>query len=293
MNGKISGVRYGLVVDNIDETGADRIAVRIIPEDNDKRNNNAIDIHAFPLLPKTFYSKPKIGEGVFVLFGTANDGNSQRYYIGPVTSQIHRIYFDPARYGGDSYQKGAQKDFDVNPYIDEEAYGSYPSAGDVAIMGRKSTDIILKDDDIRIRAGVRLSDDETKYKITFNTKSPAYIKLKHHYEPLDGGNESTATIVADKINLISNKSYEPNVDTADPDELITDDEMNKILQEAYRIPYGEKLVKLLKQMIDIFCNHTHDFAEKTPNKYFVDELTNAAKEPLDQMKLLSDGIRIN
>ena len=293
MNGKIPCVRYGTVVNNIDETGADRIAVRIVPEDNNKRGNSALEVNAFPLLPKSFFSKPKVGEGVFVLFSTSNDGNSQRHYIGPVISQIHRMYFDPAKYGADAYQKGAHKDFDVNPYILDETQGAFPDAGDVGVMGRRNTDIILKDDDIRIRAGVRLSNEESKYKVVFNRKNPSYIKLKYHETPLDGDNQSTATIVADKINLISNNSGEVNITTTDDKDLITDDEMNKILQDAYKLPYGEKLVKLLQQMIEIFCNHTHDFVAKTPNKAFIDEINNAANEPLVQGKLLSDTVRIN
>ena len=293
MNGKIPCVRYGTVVNNIDETGADRIAVRIAPEDNHIRGNAAIEVNAFPLLPKMFYSKPKVGEGVFVLFSTANDGNSQRHYIGPVISQPHRMYFDPAKYGADAYQKGAFKDFDVDSHLDGNANGAYPENGDVAVMGRKNCDIIIKDDDIRIRAGVKLADDNNKYKIVFNTQSPAYIKLKHHKDALDGENHSTATIVADKINLISNNSYEPSINTTDSKDLITDEEMNKILQEGYKLPYGEKLVKLLKEMIKIFCNHTHDFAETPPNAFFVDEIKNAADEPLEQGKLLSDTVRIN
>lgn len=293
MEGKIAGVRIGTVVNNIDETGADRIAVRIIPEDNHKRKDSAIEVNAFPLLPKTIYSKPKVGEAVFVLFATSNDGNSQRYYLGPVVSQIHRMYYEPAFKGADTFEKGGPKDFDVNPYIDEDAFGAYPSNNDVAIMGRKNCDIIIKDDDIRIRAGVRLSADETKYKVVFNRQNPAYIKLKHHDHPLDGENMSTASIVADKINLLSNKSTVFAVDTTDADDLLTDEEINKVLQEGYKLPYGEKLVKLLKQMINIFCTHTHNQIGLPPNALFVKQMTDAANEPLDQGKLLSDTVRIN
>lgn len=294
MDGKITGVRYGWVVNNADPTGAGRVAVRLAPDDNNKKNGQ-IDITAFPLMPKMFYVRPKIGEGVFVLLATTNDGESQRFYIGPVISQPHRMYFEPYFMGGDTYQKAGPKDFDVNPYLDDDAYGAYPKENDIAINGRENCDIIVSDDDIRIRAGVKLVDDDTKYRIVFNEKNPAYIKMRYHREPLVGDNKSTASIIADKIILLSNKSADPNVDTTDRDDLISDEELNRVLEEAYTLPYGEKLVKLLKEMINIFNAHTHDYICLPPNAAFIAEMNALKQQYLEgqQPPLLSDTIRIN
>ena len=87
MEGKIQTVRFCKVISISDDTDADRIKVRLIPEDNSK-SIDEID-YAFPLLPKMFHVKPKVGEAVLVLLAVTNDGNSQRYYIGPVVSQDH------------------------------------------------------------------------------------------------------------------------------------------------------------------------------------------------------------
>ena len=298
MNGKIPGVRYGRVVDNEDPTGAGRISVRLYPEDNDK-TDASIPVTAFPAMPKMLYVRPKKGEGVLVLLSTANDGNSQRYYIGPVISQIHRLYYDKWFEGGDSYQRGAGKDFDVNPYLDEDAHGAYPNGDDIAILGRKNADIHITEDDVRIRAGVKLVSDQSKYNIKYNRKDPAYIKVKYHETPLDGDNASTVTLVGDKINLLSNKSSNPSIEEPlrnDEDfreELITDKKLNEILQEAYKLPYGEILVDLLKKMIEVFCKHTHDYIALPPNAAFIAEIQEAANEPLYQEKMLSDTVRIN
>lgn len=295
MDGKIAGVRFGWVVNNVDDTGADRIAVRLVPEDNSKPYDESIEVDAIPLLPKMFRVVPRIGEGVFVLLSTANDGYSQRHYIGPVISQPHKMYFEPAQFGGDTYQRGAKKDFDVNPLLNEDAIGAYPTGDDIAIVGRRKCDIILKDDDIRIRAGVKLVDPVNSYDISFNTKNPAYIKLKHYDYGLVGENKSSAAIVADKIMLLSNKSADPIAETTDREDLITNEEMNRLLSEAYKLPYGEKLVNILKQMIDIFNTHTHDYVALPPNAAFVGELNAIKRQYLDgeQPPLLSDSIRIN
>ena len=289
----IHGVRYGEVISINDEAGGDRISVRVSAMDNESLvNGNGISVDAIPLMPKMFHVKPKVGEGVFVIYSVLNDDSSVKHYIGPVVSQLHRLSYEPYFKGGDTYQRGGPKGYDVNPN-NGEALGAFPDDEDVAILGRKNCDIQIKDDDIRIRAGVRLSKDETDYRIVFNAKNPAYIKLKYHQQPLNGENQSTATIVADKVLLMSNKSREVMLEQANREELITDDEINKMLEEAYKLPYGEKLVKLLKTMIDVFCKHTHDYIAMPPNPVFIEEIKNAANEPLYQEKLLSNTVRIN
>ena len=40
--------------------------------------------YAFPLLPKTFQSVPKRGEGAFIITTMSDSKESQRYYIGPI-----------------------------------------------------------------------------------------------------------------------------------------------------------------------------------------------------------------
>lgn len=294
MNGKIAGVRYARVVDNEDTTGAGRISVRLYPEDNDV-SDSQLPVTAFPLLPKMMHIRPKKGEGVFVLLATANDGHSQRYYVGPVISQIHRLYYDAWFEGGDSYQRGGGKDMDANPYQNEEATGSYPNGDDIAIVGRKNADIIITEDDVRIRAGVKLVSDETKYDVRYNRTNPAFIKVKYHTTPLDNDNASTVTLVADKINLLGNKSTVLDIKESEEatGDLITDDKLNEVLEGAYRLPYGEMLVELLKKMIKIFESHTHNFIKLPPNPVFIEQMENAANEPLYQEKMLSDTVRIN
>ena len=302
MEGKITGVRYGEVIDNYDVSGAGRISVKLSPED-DSKDPSTLEVDAVPLMPKMFYVRPKIGEGVFVLLSTNNNGDSQRHYIGPVISQPHKMYREDAFEGGDTYQKGSPKDYDPNPYNDPDSFGAYQDGNDVAVMGRKNCDIIIKDDDIRIRAGVKVVNDESKYSVRFNEKNPAFIKLKYHEKELDGDNKSTVAVVADKIALMSNKS--DKIGIADEtnnfglrNDLITDDQMNNILQQAYRLPYGEILVDLLKQMIAVFCAHTHDYACMPPNAFFVNEmkmLNNMYLSDTDKPKpdILSDTVRIN
>lgn len=290
MEGKIQGVRFCKVVSVSDDTDADRIKVRIAPEDNSK-SIEMID-YAFPLLPKAFHIKPKVGEAVLVLLAVNNDGNSQRYYIGPVISQDHKIDFDPYFMGGDSFLRGGFKKFDVAPRMDPEKDGILPNDDDVVIRGRKNADIQITDNDVRIKAGVKVVNESDPYTMSFNIKNPSYHKLKYHYRPLEGNTRSTSTIVADKINLLSNNS--PNYfKTTDRKDLITDEELNKVIESAYKLPYGEKLVEFLKTFVDAFINHTHNYPMLPPNPYHTSALLAKKSTMLDNKEMLSDTVRIN
>ena len=87
----IQCVRYCKVLSIKDDTDSDLIQVRIEPEDNGIKNDKKLP-YAYPLLPKAFHVKPKVGEGVLVFVAIADDANSQRYYIGPVISQDQKLF---------------------------------------------------------------------------------------------------------------------------------------------------------------------------------------------------------
>ena len=290
MEGKIQTVRFCKVISISDDTDADRIKVRLIPEDNSK-SIDEID-YAFPLLPKMFHVKPKVGEAVLVLLAVTNDGNSQRYYIGPVVSQDHRLNFDPYFQGADSFLRGAYKKFDVAPRMNPDHNGILPNDNDIVIRGRKNADIQITDDDVRIKAGVKVVDDTNAYNMKFNIKSPSYAKFKYHNASLADGSKSTATIVSDKIALLSNNS--PNYFcTTDRKDLITDDELNRVIESAYKLPYGEKLVEFLKVFVDAFVKHTHPFQMLPPNPAYSTVLMEKKAQLLDKGEMLSDTVRIN
>lgn len=290
MEGKIQTVRFCKVISVSDDTDADRIKVRLSPEDNSK-SIDEID-YAFPILPKMFHVKPKVGEAVLVLLAVTNDGNSQRYYIGPVVSQDHRLNFDPYFQGADSFLRGAYKKFDVAPRMNPDHNGILPNDNDIVIRGRKNADIQITDDDVRIKAGVKVVDDANTYNMMFNIKNPSYAKFKYHNASLADGSKSTATIVSDKIALLSNNS--PNYFyTTDRKDLITDDELNRVIESAYKLPYGEKLVEFLKAFVDAFVKHTHPFQMLPPNPAYSAVLMEKKAQLLDKGEMLSDTVRIN
>ena len=55
--------------------------------------------YAFPLLPKTIQSVPKVGECVLITTSQLGNNQSNRYYIGPIISQPQFNYKDEYEYG--------------------------------------------------------------------------------------------------------------------------------------------------------------------------------------------------
>ena len=292
-------IRYCQVISVDDPTGADRIKVALMPEDNHKVgadgkiNIDDVD-YCIPVLPGVFHVKPKVGEGCLVLTAIGNDGNSQRYYIGPVISQPHHMEFDPYFMGADSQFRGAWKKPDPNPKEKTNTKGVYPEDDDIAIEGRKLIGIQLTENDVRIKAGVKQVNKEDNRDITFNSKNPAYIKLKYKDNEDSQGNNSVAAMVADQVLLLGHDSRFVSTGLTDNEDLITDKTLDEIYTKAQRLPYGDELISLLKLMVNAFLNHKHPYVGLPPvNSDAVINLRKESARLLQQEELVSNVVRIN
>ena len=281
-----------------DDAGMDRIKVRMVPEDNYRSNEEIIgdeNNYVFPAIPKLLFLKPKVGECVLVIVAIGNNGDTQRYYLGPVISQANQINFDPFKTDARVMFKGSITPPLAAPQMDSDSKGAFPENDDVYITGRRNADIQIKEDDIRLRCGVKRANWSKKNKFKFNTTDPAYILLKYYDMGLDNSGErnkkcnSTATIVADKINLIGTNSKD-NYQVTDRKDLITDDEMKKIVETAHQLPFGDKLVEFLEIFRKAFLNHSHYHYLREPinDPEIIPQLQN-----YDLETMLSDTVRIN
>lgn len=287
-------IKIAEVVSVEDSQKGGRIKVKIGVEDSRKQNYEIQ--YAYPLLPKMFHVIPKVGESVLVLLTASNLDTSNRYYIGPIISQPHKLEYDSHVYSALSMYPDAAIKPDVAHDRVSDAKGSFCGDKDIAIYGRKGTDIILKDNDIRIRCGARIKSDN-EIKTAFNKLSPSYLKLKYSDEPTLVIHEatgfaqkynSTATLVADQINLIANngKTYFNTTDNVD---LITDDDMKKIMEQAHLLPYGDTLVEFLRYFLRMFKEHAHPY----PGMPTILPSGNENFFNYDLNQILSKNIRIN
>lgn len=102
-----------------------------------------------PFLPKHVNVIPKIGESVKIIYYTAGDEVAQREYIAPHTSNYDKLYFD-----GIQTARGFSKRTTFQPQINNlRKNGLVPDPTDIALLGRKNSDIVLPEGEVIIRAG--------------------------------------------------------------------------------------------------------------------------------------------
>ena len=301
----------GYVTGVTDEYAGGRIKAVIAP---DKGKSLSEIPYAFPAMPKMMHVVPKLKEAVIVLVANDEEANGQRLYIGPIISQPDKMNFDSFETLSATrlLNNGVQ-----SPEQSVENFGStlgaLPERQDIAILGRKNTDIILTENELRVRAGSRLT-KPAQHRVDFNKDDPAYIKLKYYENGLQTKKNpdlpagilnkgetirSTATIVADKINLLSQQTRTGNehFNLNDTKEGISDSEMQKIIEKAHQLPYGDVLCDFFSLMIKMYMGHIHPWHEmppvlEDPNSLAFFEKYGSEKAALEE-KLLSKDIRIN
>lgn len=245
---------------------------------NDKTNDTKIIPWAFPLLPKTFQSIPKVGEAVLIL--SENSSESQRYYIGPIISQPQYNTYALKKFG-----TSLLKTHDTDPLErisnNDSTTGSFPKSSDVAIVGRGAEDILLRanngsgeltdsvnESEIQLRAGIRSeatneSNPNMIGNIIFNGTDPAYIQLKYKKGLAKKQNQESNSIinmVANRINIMSNKDDNIAHNLRDQNLMIADEKMDEIMSQLHQVPMGDKLVELLKIMKGCIMHHVHPWA---------------------------------
>lgn len=288
-------IRLCEVISVEDKLKSGRIKVRLLPDDKQK---SIEDIpYAFPALPKAFNILPKKGEAVIVFLTVGGRGDSNRYYLGPIISQLQNLSYDGFSSGAlSNYPDSLIKPKPSHDLI-PEAKGAFGNDEDIVIYGRKGTDIILKENDIRLRCAARIDDNESKIGKSFNRLNPSYLKLKYSETPtlVTGENtgveykyNSTATLVADQINLIGNNAKQ-YFNTTDNEDLISDEEMMKIIAQAHVLPYGDVLVDFLKYFLKMFKEHAHPY----PGMPTILPSGNENFFNYNLDKMLSQNVRIN
>lgn len=290
-------IRFGKVTNVLDPHGGGRIQVRT-PYDNTIEKNEDLPYY-IPFLPKILHIVPKVGEMVLVLSMAPGDYEHCNFYIGPIISQEDKLLYED-RDAAIRITEQGYIGWGPNPRLKKGVQPTlYPETDDIAIEGRKDTGIQLKKEEVRIKAGVKVVGNDGPKN---NTTSPAFISLKYYpkndYDK--DGFMSTATIVADKINLIGTHTTDPetkeipvteNKDTTaeEKDNLISDAAMKELLNKAHRVPYGDVLIEFLDIFRTAFAKHVHPFPTMAP----CNDENMKAVATYDLEGTLSDNVRIN
>ena len=298
-------LKYGLVVSVTDEFGLGRIKVRIKGSQSAGGDDGITDAdlpYATPMIPKHLSAYPKVGESVWIFVLDKNRQHTDRLFIGPIISQLDKLQKDnglTTALAGFTFGSVGPK---VNVNTIPQLKGVFPDVEDISIQGRYNTDITQKHNQIIIRAGKfeNVAPTSTNpYPFQFNAKTQAYIQIKNDVILSDKNEKGTVTtIVANKINLITHKDGSPRFNVTGQDELISDEEMFRILEESHQLPFGDVLIEYLKLLKEAFFAHVHNGNGNPPTDLTAsgNKLALATfKSRADDLEkaMLSKNIRIN
>ena len=270
-------IYHGEVISVDDPTDGGRITVRIPDLDNQTANNDLP--WCYPLIPKFFHMFPKVGEMVRVFIEDIKYPQKSRFWIGSIISQPQKINFDSV-YTALSTTNMAMTIPEAAPSTHPDADGVYPNIEDIAIVGRVNTDIILKENEIDLRAGKHENGNLFK----LNTKNPAEIFLNFEKNPESSDFYSNSIIMSDKIALISHTGN-PQVKAT---KLTPEDKANLFL-DGHPIPRGDVLIEALDMMRKVIIGHVHGYSNMPADK---EALINKL-ESIDFATILQKNIVIN
>ncbi len=303
-------LEIGEVVSVNDPNYLGRIKVRIKGPRSRGGDDGVLDNDlpwCFPILPKLISIQPKPKEAVFIFTFGRDNQHVDRTYFGPINSQPQLLNFDPyylSALAGFSFGSESPK---VSVATIPELNGIFPDPSDVSIQGRFNTDITQKNNEIIIRAGKFIPvtpNGNNPFPFTFNNKTQAYIQIKNDVVVIpqtDKQKEERGTVinhVASKINLLTHKNGNPSFNLTNQDNLISDEELALIIEDAHPIPYGDVLLEYLRLLRDMALYHVHNGHGNIPtdligtgNKQSLAVFKQRADDLEKQM--LSKNVRIN
>ena len=152
-------INFGVCVDNNDPLRAGRIRAvqdqdpqvvdpNKLVENWDKSNPNKAwsseDDYLFtPFLPLHLNLIPKKDEGIKIMYFDIENNSHNKEYIGPMVSQPNLLFLDGYESGRLHHTLGNRQKKRTPVTLESDSRGVYPHPNDVAIQGRKNTDIIL------------------------------------------------------------------------------------------------------------------------------------------------------
>lgn len=241
-------IYYGEVISIEDEFDGGRIKVKIPGLDNRIANKDLV--WAYPLLPKFFHVYPQVGEMVRIFIEDINYPQRSRFWLGSIISQPQKIGFDTI-YSALSTTNMGHTAPEPAPNTYPEADGVFPLKTDVAIVGKVNTDVILRVNELHLRAGKHENDDILK----LNKLNPAQISLVFEQKPNSEDFYSNTVILSDKIALISH-SGNPKFSAAK----LNSDDRKRIFDEGHPVARADVLVEALKIIRKAIVEHLHPYS---------------------------------
>jgi len=241
-------IYYGEVISVDDPTEGGRIKVRILQFDNKTANEDLP--WCYPMLPKFFHVYPQIGEVVRIFIENIKYPERSRFWQGSIISQPQKIGFDSVYTALSTTNLGLTTP-EPAPSTYPDAVGVFPLKDDVALVGKVNTDVILRTNELHLRAGKHENNNILK----LNTKNPAQISMVFENKKDSSEFQSSTIITSDKIALLSHTGN-PQFKAA----RLEPKDRERIFKEGHPIARGDVLVQALEIIRSALINHIHGYS---------------------------------
>ena len=262
-------INYGRVL-RVSDDG--NMKLKVFIRGVDKPDDNADTLPwCEPFLPRMLNVTPKVGETVKIMFMDMNNPNIEREWIGPIISQPENINEDPHFFTSLAGKVGGFVGLGRSIKTIAESEGVYPKNEDIAILGRENTDILLRPEEVIIRAGKHEIDNPLK----LNEKNPSYISLRvlrpsdleesesltETESNLNLGKDRTDTlIVSNKIFLVGRNSNSNTIKS-----IINKEDHKELENNLHPVVYGDVLKELLEILRSWVKSHIHPYNGLPPD----------------------------
>jgi hypothetical protein len=242
-------IYYGEVISIDDPTDGGRIKVSI--PDLDHKTIGKDLPWCYPMLPKFFHVYPQVGEVVRIFIEDIKQPQRSRFWLGNIVSQIQRIEYDNIYTALSTTNVGLiQPEKSISTYPDAE--GVFPTKNDIAIIGKVNTDVILRLNEVHIRAGKHENGNPLK----LNNKNPAEISLIYESKGAESKEFYSNTIIeSDKIGIIShigNPQFKPAKLNAE--------DRKRIFDEGHPLGRGDIIVQVFEIFRKAIITHIHGYS---------------------------------
>lgn len=240
---------YGEVISIDDDTDGGRIKVRI-PELDNRTSDDDLP-WSYPLMPMFFHILPQPTEMVRIFLEDNRFPERSRFWLGSIISQPQKIAFDSKFTALSTTNLGLTKP-EKAPSTYPDADGVYPLNTDVGIVGKVNTDVLLRLNEVQIRAGKHEHGDVLK----LNTDNPASLNMV--FEPINGNDDeyqSSSILMSDKIALISHEGN-PRFKAA----RLKPEDRERIFEEGHPIARSDVLIEALEVIRMALLTHIHPYS---------------------------------
>ena len=265
-----------------------RLKARI--EGRDKNFSDTTDLPWCVPMETTFlYSKPRVGEMVFLILEAPEENQGIRYWTGPIHRQRHQHQVEVYSSAKNIFRNTTSND-KVQISSSDIVNLDIPKGFDVGLEGRDDAWLILKPKEVRLVAGAF-----KKGTLQSNKETPAHISISQQ-ENTDQNLKlkaySRTNITSTVLNLYSHlgKFRDDNIAKFEINENL--ESMGELAKSLSPSVKGDELIKLLDLIVRFCLTHIHTTQSPAAATSLSNQLSKYTVEG-ELQKTISSYVRIN